>query len=69
MWSQTLVLGLVFIALGLCSDSVYAVVGAHVGARFQRKAAARMRATRYAEGSILIGLGALTLALPHRRAS
>lgn len=67
VWSQTLVLGLVFIALGLCTDSAYALVGAHVGSRFQRRAAARMRGTRYAEGGILIGLGALTLALPHRR--
>ena len=69
VWSQTLVLGLVFIALGLCSDGAYALAGAHVGARFQRRAAARMRATRYAEGGILIGLGALTLALPHRTRS
>jgi threonine/homoserine/homoserine lactone efflux protein len=66
VWSQTLVLGLVFIALGLCTDSVYALAGAHLGSRFQRRAAARVRGTRYAEGGILIGLGALTLALPHR---
>ena len=66
VWSQTLVLGLVFIAVGMCSDTTYALVGGHVGARFQRRAAARLRGTRYAEGGILIGLGALTLALPHR---
>jgi threonine/homoserine/homoserine lactone efflux protein len=66
VWSQTLILGLVFIALGICSDGIYAFLGAHVGARFQRRAAARLRATRYAEGGILIGLGALTLAIPHR---
>lgn len=69
VWSQTLVLGLVFIAVGMCSDGVYAFVGGHVGARFQRRAAARLRGTRYAEGGILIGLGALTLALPHRTAN
>jgi threonine/homoserine/homoserine lactone efflux protein len=66
VWSQTLVLGLVFIALGLASDGVYAVVGGHLGVRFRRRAAARVRASRYTEGGILIGLGALTLALPHR---
>jgi threonine/homoserine/homoserine lactone efflux protein len=66
VWSQTLVLGLVFIAVGMCSDGVYAFVGGHVGARFQRRATARLRGSRYAEGGILIGLGALTLALPHR---
>ncbi len=68
VWTQTLVLGLVFILVGICSDSVYALIGGHVGARFQRRATARLRGTRYAEGGILIGLGALTLALPHRSA-
>ncbi|HEY0521443.1 MAG TPA: LysE family translocator [Ilumatobacteraceae bacterium] len=66
IWSQTLVLGLVYIALGLCSDSMYAVLGAHVGTKLSTRAA-RLRATRYAEGGILVGLGVLTLALPHRR--
>jgi threonine/homoserine/homoserine lactone efflux protein len=68
IWSQTLVLGLVYIILGLCSDSVYALIGAHVGTRLSGRTA-RLRATRYAEGGILLGLGVLTLALPHRRAS
>jgi len=66
IWSQTLVLGLVYIALGLCSDSMYALLGARLGTRFSGHAA-RVRATRYAEGGILIGLGVLSLALPHRR--
>jgi threonine/homoserine/homoserine lactone efflux protein len=68
IWSQTLVLGLVYIVLGLCSDSVYALIGAHVGTRLSGRTA-RLRATRYAEGGILLGLGVLTLALPHRRAT
>ncbi len=68
IWSQTLVLGAVYIVLGLCSDSVYAVLGAHIGTRLSGRTA-RLRATRYAEGSILVGLGLLTLALPHRKAS
>jgi threonine/homoserine/homoserine lactone efflux protein len=67
IWSQTLVLGLLYIALGLCSDSMYAFLGARLGTRFSGHAA-RVRATRYAEGGILIGLGVLSLALPHRRA-
>ena len=46
VWTQTLVLGIVFIAVGIVSDGVYAVVGGHVGARFQRRATARLRATR-----------------------
>ena len=65
IWSQTLVLGLVYILLGLCSDSVYALLGARLGTWLGGRAE-RMRASRYAEGGILVGLGVLTLALPHR---
>ncbi len=66
IWSQTLALGVVYILLGLCSDSAYVLVGAHLGARLSGRAT-RLRAGRYAEGSILVGLGVLTLALPHRK--
>lgn len=68
IWSQTLALGLVYIVLGLCSDSLYALVGAHLGTRWSGRAA-RLRTARYAEGGILVGLGVLTLALPHRKAA
>ena len=68
IWSQTLALGLIYIALGLCSDSMYALLGARLGTRFGGRTS-RLRATRYAEGGILVGLGVLTLALPHRRAA
>lgn len=67
IWSQTLVLGLIYILLGLCSDSMYAVVGARVGTWLGGRAE-RLRASRYVEGGILVGLGVLTLALPHRKA-
>jgi threonine/homoserine/homoserine lactone efflux protein len=67
IWTQTLVLGAIYILLGLCSDSVYATIGARLGARLSGRAA-QLRATRYAEGGILVGLGVLTLALPHRKA-
>lgn len=67
IWSQTLVLGLIYILLGLCSDSMYAVVGARVGSWLGGRAE-RLRASRYVEGGILVGLGVLTLALPHRKA-
>ncbi|MEY2414784.1 MAG: hypothetical protein QOH53_118 [Ilumatobacteraceae bacterium] len=66
IWTQTLVLGVIYIVLGLCSDSAYATIGARVGTRLSGRAA-QLRATRYAEGGILVGLGVLTLALPHRR--
>jgi threonine/homoserine/homoserine lactone efflux protein len=65
IWTQTLVLGAVYIVLGLCSDSLYALLGARLGTRFTRRTA-RLRAGRYAEGGILVGLGVLTLAIPHR---
>jgi threonine/homoserine/homoserine lactone efflux protein len=67
IWSQTLVLGVVYIVLGLCSDSMYALIGARLGTRLTGRVA-RLRASRYAEGGILLGLGVLTLALPHRKA-
>jgi threonine/homoserine/homoserine lactone efflux protein len=67
IWSQTLVLGLVYIALGLCSDSVYVLIGARLGSWLTGRTQ-RLRASRYAEGGILVGLGVLTLALPHRKA-
>ena len=75
LWSQTLVLGVAYIVLGLCTDSMYALVGARLGARFGGRLGswsarrARSRATRSAEGGILVGLGVLTLALPHRTAT
>lgn len=65
IWSQTLVLGLVYILLGLCSDSMYALIGARVGTWLSGRAE-RLRASQYVEGGILVGLGVLTLALPHR---
>ncbi|HEX2783081.1 MAG TPA: LysE family translocator [Ilumatobacteraceae bacterium] len=66
IWTQTLVLGLVYIALGLCSDSMYVLIGARTGSWMNGRAE-RLRASRYAEGGILVGLGVLTLALPHHK--
>lgn len=66
VWSQTLALGVIYIALGMCSDGMYALLGSRVGSWLGGHVA-KVRALRYAEGGILIGLGVLTLALPHRR--
>ena len=65
IWSQTLALGMVYIALGLVSDGAYAVVGARAGGWLRQRRGA-LRASRYAEGGLLIGLGVLAVALPHR---
>jgi threonine/homoserine/homoserine lactone efflux protein len=54
-WSQVIVLGLVFVALGLVSDSLYALAGDAVGS-FLRSRAQTMRGI---SGSIYIGLGAV----------
>src|SRR5262245_31219270 len=55
VWSQALVLGLVFVALGLVSDSLYAVTAGTVGDLLRR----RRRALRYGSGVVFIGLGPL----------
>jgi threonine/homoserine/homoserine lactone efflux protein len=55
VWSQALVLGLVFVALGLVSDSLYAVAAGSVGELLRR----RRRALRYGSGVVFIGLGTL----------
>jgi threonine/homoserine/homoserine lactone efflux protein len=54
VWFQVVVLGLIFIALGLISDSLYALAGGYIGGLLRR----RRTAMRYASGTIYIGLGA-----------
>lgn len=61
VWSQALVLGLVFVALGLVTDSVYALAAGTVGALLRR----RRNAVRYGSGIVFIALGA-TAALAKR---
>jgi len=55
VWSQVVILGLVFVALGLVSDSLYALAGDAVGSLLRRRA----RAMRRISGTIYIGLGAV----------
>jgi threonine/homoserine/homoserine lactone efflux protein len=54
VWSQALVLGLVFLVLGFISDSLYALAAGTVGGLLRR----RRRALRYGSGVVFIGLGA-----------
>jgi threonine/homoserine/homoserine lactone efflux protein len=54
VWFQVVVLGLLFIGLGLISDSLYALAGGYIGGLLRR----RRTAMRYASGTIYIGLGA-----------
>jgi threonine/homoserine/homoserine lactone efflux protein len=53
VWSQVLVLGLVFVGLGLVSDSLYALGAGALGRLLRR----RRRALQYGSGIVYIGLG------------
>jgi threonine/homoserine/homoserine lactone efflux protein len=59
VWSQVLVLGLLFVALGLVSDSLYALAAGTVGGLLRR----RRNALRYGSGLVYIGLGAAAAAV------
>jgi threonine/homoserine/homoserine lactone efflux protein len=54
VWSQALVLGLVFVALGLVSDSLYALAAGTIAGVLRR----RRRLLRFGSGAMYIGLGA-----------
>jgi threonine/homoserine/homoserine lactone efflux protein len=56
VWSQVVVFGLVFVALGFCSDGLYAFTAGSVGKWLRR----RRGILRYGSGSVYIGLGAVT---------
>ena len=57
--SQTLVLGAMFIILGLCSDSVYAFIAGGAG-DWLRRQPAFASVQRYVAGAVFIGLGLTT---------
>lgn len=73
VWSQTLILGMLFIVLGFCTDGAYALAGARVGAALRKRSSHKRTrnaaVARYAEGGLLIGLGVLALAVPQRSTS
>jgi threonine/homoserine/homoserine lactone efflux protein len=53
VWTQVVILGLTFVALGALSDGVYALAAGTLGGWLR----ARRRALRYASGSVFVGLG------------
>ena len=61
VWSQALILGFVFVGLGLVTDSLYALVAGTVGGLLRR----RRNVVRYGSGAVFIALGA-TAALAKR---
>jgi threonine/homoserine/homoserine lactone efflux protein len=64
VWSQALVLGFVFVGLGLVTDSLYALAAGTIGGLLRR----RRNAVRYGSGVVFIALGA-TAALAKRTSS
>ncbi|MFL5951051.1 MAG: LysE family translocator [Gaiellaceae bacterium] len=62
VWSQALVLGLVFAGLGLVTDSLYALAAGTVGGVLRR----RRRAMRYGSGIVFVGLGAVAAVAKRR---
>ena len=63
---QIVVLGLIFIALGLVTDCAYALAAGTLGAAVQRNPAF-LRVERYLTGSLLIGLGVTAAVAGGRR--
>jgi threonine/homoserine/homoserine lactone efflux protein len=61
VWSQALILGFVFVGLGLITDSLYALAAGTVGGVLK----GRRSAVRYGSGIVFIALGA-TAALARR---
>ena len=61
-WMQVVVLGATFVAVGLCTDSIYALLGGKAGDWLRRKSeSARFRrGQRYASGGVYVALGAAT---------
>lgn len=64
VWAQTLVLGMLFVALGTLSDSAYALASARVGRWLRSRRRSRERGP-LVEGGVLVGLGVAALAVPH----
>jgi threonine/homoserine/homoserine lactone efflux protein len=62
---QTLVLGLLFIAIATFSDGMYAMVAASISARL-RVSARFSRRQRYVSGAVYLGLGATAALGGHR---
>lgn len=63
---QIVVLGMLYVLLGVCTDGAYAMLGARLGALVTRRPILHRRA-RLTEGAILVGLGVSALAVPARR--
>jgi threonine/homoserine/homoserine lactone efflux protein len=61
-WAQVMVLGAVFVVLGLCTDGAYALLSGTAGSWLRRKSgsASFRRGHRYVSGGVYLALGAAT---------
>jgi threonine/homoserine/homoserine lactone efflux protein len=61
-WAQVMVLGAVFVVLGLCTDGAYALLSGTAGGWLRRKSegAGFRRGPRYVSGGVYLALGAAT---------
>jgi threonine/homoserine/homoserine lactone efflux protein len=62
---QMLILGLILVVMGLCSDSVYALLAGTAG-RWLRHSGGFLRTQKYLTGSLYIGLGLVAAFSSHR---
>ena len=61
-WAQVMVLGAVFVVLGLCTDGAYAQLSGTAGSWLRRKSgsASFRHGQRYVSGGVYLALGAVT---------
>lgn len=64
VWAQILLLGLTFAVVGLCTDSLYALLSGTAGGWLRRRSwsASFRRGQRYASGGVYLALGAVAAA-------
>ncbi|MTI83272.1 MAG: LysE family translocator, partial [Firmicutes bacterium] len=56
IWEQTFLLGLTFVGLGICTDSIYALLAGMVGNWLKRRGNLQ-KGQRYISGGIYLALG------------
>lgn len=66
IWEQTLLLGLTLVGLGICTDSIYALLAGTVGNWLKRRGALQ-RGQRYLSGGIYLALGVVSAFSGYRK--
>ncbi len=66
VWLQIVVLGTLFVAIGVLSDGAYALLGGTFGGVLKRSRA-YLRVERYVSGTVFVALGVVAAVTGHRR--